>query len=303
MSISVFDIVNYYNSVGIKNTFIGNERVKISCFCPLSDLKDDCVTWVRYVKDADVDKLNQYKNIILIAEYGEEIANANFPVIYAEEIDRAFFMMLEHFFHGYDPEPQKGKIERTAVVETSNIGENVYIGHHTFISADSKIGNNVIIMHNVTIEGKVSIGENTFIESGTVIGACGFGYHKDFEDHKKLNPHYAGVSIGSNVRIGANNTIIRGCLADTVIEDRVKTADLVCISHNCIIKEGAMLTCGTVIAGSTIIGRNVWCAPGTTFNNACKVDDESYIGIGSVVLNKVKQGTKVFGVPAKQIRF
>ena len=118
---------------------------------------------------------------------------------------------------------------------------------------------------------------------------------------QEIVPHYAGVKIGKNVRLGANNTVIRGCLADTIIEDDVKTADLVCISHNDVIKQGAMITCGTVIAGSTIVGENTWIAPGAVINNAVNIGADSYIGIGSVVPTKIRKGKKVFGNPAKYI--
>jgi UDP-3-O-[3-hydroxymyristoyl] glucosamine N-acyltransferase len=184
------------------------------------------------------------------------------------------------------------------VVETSDIDEGVYIGHHTYISEDVSIGKNVTIMHNVTIDGKVSIGDNTFIESGTVIGSTGFGFYKNMNGDQEIVPHYAGVRIGSNVHIGANSVVMRGCLGDTVIEDKVKISELCCIAHNDVIKEGTIVTVGTLIAGSTTVGKNVWIAPGSTVNNALDIGDDSHIGIGSVVLKKVKQGRRVFGNPA-----
>lgn len=301
MKVKAKDILKFFNTLNIDCDIAGNKEISVSGFCPLNSIQDSCVTWTRNIKKIPIHELNTHKNIILLAENETKINNVLFSVIYVDDVHRSFFLMLEHFFGSLNPEHRERKIEKSAIVETEQIGKNVYIGHHCFISKNVTIGNNVTIMHNITIDGKVSIGDNTFIESGTVIGACGFGYYKDFSGNQEIVPHYGGVQIGANVRIGANNTIIRGCLSDTIIEDYVKTADLCCISHNDVIKQGAMLTCGTIIAGSTIVGEHAWLAPGTILNNAAVIGDNSYVGIGSVVLKKVKNGQKVFGNPAVNI--
>ena len=84
-------------------------------------------------------------------------------------------------------------------------------------------------------------------------------------------------------------------------EDDVKTADLVCISHNDIVKQGVMITCGTVIAGSASVGENTWIAPGVVINNGVTIGRDAYIGIGSVVATRIRKARKVFGNPAKYI--
>ena len=305
MEVTVKEIVSFYESIGIKYRITGEENVSVHSFCPLNALKQGSVTWARHLHRLPIEKMNEIhrkESLILVAEYGEILSGTEFPVIYAENAHSAFFLMTEKFFGFLNPDNRDRKIERTAVVDTRHIGKNVYIGHHTYIARDVSIGDNVTIMHNVTIEGGyISIGDHTIIESGTTIGAQGFSYFKGLEERDVCVPHYGGVRIGKHVKIGANNTIIRGCLGDTVIEDHVKTADLVCISHNDIIKQGAKITCGTVMAGSTTVGENAWLAPGVVLNNAVNVGDNSYVGIGSVVLKKVKDGRRVFGVPAGNI--
>lgn len=301
MSISVKDIAAFLVSKNIKHEIYGDFNVLIHGFCPLNSLQDNCITWIRNLKKISFDDFRSHKNIILFAENTSQKIDVDLTIVYVDNVQKTFFEVTEHFFGHLNPDRRQAVIEKTSVVESDNIGEGVYIGHHTFIDREVSIGNHVTIMHNVTIQGKVEIGDDSFIESGTVIGACGFGYVKDDMGKPKLVPHYAGVKIGKEVHIGANNTIIRGCLGDTIIEDYVKTADLVCISHNDVIKSGALLTCGVMIAGSTTVGENTWLAPGAVINNAVDIGDDSYVGIGSVVLKKVKPGRRVFGVPAVNI--
>lgn len=300
-SISMKDICTFLSEIGVQYHLEEKPEIKILGFCPLNDLKTNSITWIRKKYKLPIDALNQFNDILLFAEFGTEVEGLKIPVIFVDEVHRTFFRVTEEFFGYLNPEKRVKKIEATAVVETDLIGRDVYIGHHTYVSKDTSIGDNVTIMHNVTICGKVAIGDDSFIESGTVIGDCGFGYMTNEEGNKEIVPHYAGVRIGRNVRIGANNTISRGCLSDTVIEDGVKTADLVCISHNDIIKQNVMITCGTAIAGSTTIGENSWIAPGVTINNAVDIGQDAYIGIGSVVATRVRKNKKVFGNPAKYI--
>lgn len=301
MCITVKNIDEFLVSKKIEHRICGNLNSIIHGFCPLNHLRDNCITWARNMKKVSFDDFAQHKNIILFADKTSQEINVDLTVVYVDNVQNTFFEVTEHFFGYLNPDRHRSRMEKTAVVESNRIGKGVYIGHHTFIDREVSIGNHVIIMHNVTIQGKVEIGDNSFIESGTVIGACGFGYIKNDIGQQKLVPHYAGVKIGKEVHIGANNTIIRGCLGDTIIEDYVKTADLVCISHNDVIKSGAMLTCGATIAGSTIVGENAWLAPGAVVNNAVNIGDDSYVGIGSVVLKKVKPKHKVFGNPAVNI--
>ncbi len=299
--IRVKEILDFLNESEINYEVQGKESVQIRLFCPLNNLKDHCITWIRKGNRIPVDELNRLNEMVLFAEKGMSCTGNDFTIIYVENVHRTFFRVTEYFFGCLNPENITKKIEKSAIIETEDIGTGVYIGHHSFISKDVMIGNNVTIMHNVIIDCKAEIGDNTFIESGTVIGACGFGYLTDEAGKQEIVPHYGGVKIGKNVRIGANNTIIRGCLSDTVIEDDVKTADLVCISHNDIIKQGAMITCGTVIAGSTIVGENTWIAPGAVINNGIAIGEDAYIGIGSIVATKIRKKKKVFGNPARYI--
>ena len=190
----------------------------------------------------------------------------------------------------------------TAVIKSKNVGENCFIGHHSFIGADVTLEDNVYVGHNVTIQNRVYIKENTIIGSGCVIGGDGFGYYKDDRGISKKVPHFGGVIIGKNVEIGSNTCIDRGTLDDTIIGDYVKIDNLCHIAHNVQIGEKSKVIALSVLAGSCKLGEAVYVAPGTLVKNQVKVGAGSVIGMGGMVLKDVEKGKVMVGAPAKVLR-
>lgn len=300
--IQISEVLAFLDEREIKHSFDGNPDAAFETFCPLNTPKPRAITWVRKAENLDVERLNAVEGLVLVAELGAHIENAGFSVIYAENAHRTFFRILPHFFREQDPDYREPGIASTAVVETSKIGERLYVGHHTYIGPEVEIGNNVTILNNVTIQGHVSIGNDTVIESGTTIGACGFGPSRDEEGNPSMVAHLGGVRIGSHVKIGANNAISRGCLSDTVIEDYVQTDNLCHIAHNDLIRKGALLTANSVISGSATIGENAWLAPGSLVNNGITVGKDAFFGLGAVATKDVPENKVVVGMPAKPLR-
>ncbi len=296
------EVLNFLEANSIKYKFSGCRDFAFQTYCPLNMLKSNSITWVRHAENLDIKALNRVPGLLLLAELGAEVPGAAFPVIYAENAHRTFFRILSRFFEEQDPDRHEPQIASTAVVETKSVGEGIYVGHHTYIGPYAVIGNHVKIFHNVTIQGHVVIGDYTTIESGTSIGVCGFGQYWDEEGNPVTVAHMGGVRIGRHVKIGANNGISRGCLADTIIEDYVQTDNLVHIAHNDVIRKGAILTANAVISGSTTVGENVWLAPGSILNNSIHVGDNAFLGLGAVATKDVPAGKVVIGMPAKVLR-
>ena len=299
--IQVQEIIQFVRDSGIRFTYEGQADVAVASYCPLSTPRPGCITWVRHAEDADVQALNGTGGVLLVAELGARFPGAQFPILYADNAHRTFFRILARFFADEDPENREAGIAATAVVESSHIGDGVYIGHHSYIGKDVIIGDHVQILHNVSIDGKVTIGAYTVIESGTSIGVCGYGHYTDEQGHPVCVPHLGGVRIGEHVKIGANNTIARGCLADTVLEDYVKTDNLSHIGHNVHVKSGAMVV-NALVAGSATVGENVWLAPGTVVNNAVTVGRDSYLGLGTIATKDIPPDKLAVGVPARVIK-
>jgi len=162
-----------------------------------------------------------------------------------------------------DPEAQvdaSAWIGPNAVIEADvSIGARVQIGPGCWIGCGSRIGDDTRIYGNVSIYPGCRIGRRGVIQSGAVIGSDGFGLARD-EERWIAVPQLGGVKIGDDVCIGANTTIDRGSLRDTVIGDGVKLDNLIQIAHNVEVGEHTVMAACTGIAGSTRIGRQ--CAFG-----------------------------------------
>jgi UDP-3-O-[3-hydroxymyristoyl] glucosamine N-acyltransferase len=143
------------------------------------------------------------------------------------------------------------------------IGENVRLDANVVIGRGTNIGAGSHLYPNVSVYYGCKIGERAIIHAGAVIGSDGFGFAPDFVGDGDARtgswvkiPQVGGVSIGPDVEIGANTTIDRGAMADTVIEECVKIDNLVQIGHNCKIGAYTVIAGCAGIAGSTTIGRH-----------------------------------------------
>ncbi len=143
------------------------------------------------------------------------------------------------------------------------IGENVRLDANVVIGRGTQIGEGSHLYPNVIVYHGCNIGPRAIIQAGAVIGSDGFGFAPDFVGEGDARtgswvkiPQVGGVSIGPDVEIGANTTIDRGAMADTVIEEGVKIDNLVQIAHNCRVGAYTVIAGCAGIAGSTTIGRH-----------------------------------------------
>jgi len=152
-----------------------------------------------------------------------------------------------------------------AIIEAgAEIGERVRIDAHAVIGPGVKIGDDTRIYPHVSIYHDCILGDRVIVHAGAVIGADGFGFAPDFADTVSPDaegewvkiPQVGRVRIGNDVEIGANTTIDRGAMADTIIEHSVKIDNLVQIAHNCRVGAYTVIAACAGIAGSTTIGRH-----------------------------------------------
>ncbi|MEG1723987.1 MAG: UDP-3-O-(3-hydroxymyristoyl)glucosamine N-acyltransferase [Anaerovoracaceae bacterium] len=196
----------------------------------------------------------------------------------------------------------KHQIHPTSVIEDgAKLGENVNIGAHCYIGAEVSIGNNTFIAPNVIIDGKTFIGTECYIKSGSVIGQTGFGFERNSEGIPEYFPHLGVIKIGNCVHIGANNTIDRATLGETIIEDYVKTDNLVHIAHNDVIRKASLITAGVIFSGGVELGAYSWMAPNSCVKEKVKLGQNSFVGLGGVVIKNVEENTIVIGNPAKKL--
>ncbi len=240
------------------------------------------------------------------------------PVIKAENPHLAFIKVVEIFHKPLRPEPG---IHPTALISPSaKIGRDVSIGAFVFVGDEAEIGEKVVIFPLVAIYPKVKIGRETVIHShvsiregiqignrviihnGVVIGSDGFGYLEG-KDHSRIKiPQVGTVIIEDDVELGANTTIDRASLGETIIRKGVKLDNLVQVAHNVEIGEHSALAALVGIGGSTKIGKNVIMGGQAGAADHLTIGDNAIIAGGSGVTNDVAAGAIVAGYPHQDIR-
>lgn len=281
----------------LKKELIGDD-IEIGTYSSLSNLQPQSVVFAKKYSKEYSEALCKADGVLAIVceEYSEKIA---IPHILSCNPRLDYLRVVSEFF--VEKEISTG-IHPTAVVEEGAvIGNNVSIGSHCYIAAKVTIGDNTIIMPNTSIYGKVTIGNGCYIKPGVVIGGPGFGFEYDENNIPIHFPHTGEVIIGNNVYIGANSTVDRATIDATIIEDNVKIDNLVHVAHNCIISKNTLLTAGTILSGGVIIGEKSWLSPNSTVHQKVKIGNNCTIGMGAVVLRKVKDDTTVFGNPAYKV--
>lgn len=187
-----------------------------------------------------------------------------------------------------------------SVIESGVIlGEGVRIGAGCFVGKNSRLGKGSRLWANVTIYHNVQIGESCLVQSGTVIGADGFGYANERGEWIKI-PQLGGVRIGNRVEIGASTTIDRGALDDTVIADNVIIDNQCQIAHNVEIGYGTAIAGGTTFAGSTKIGKYCIIGGASVFNGHIRICDHTTVtGMAMVMRSIDEPGIYSSGIPAQ----
>ena len=180
------------------------------------------------------------------------------------------------------------------------IGRGTVIGANTVIGAGVTIGRNCVIAANTTIDC-AHIGNDVVLHSGVRIGTEGFGW-LDFGHSNRKIPQLGRVIIQDRVEIGANSTVDRGALGDTVIGEGTKVDNLVQIGHNCRIGRYCLIAAMTGLSGSTIVGDGVLMGGGVGTSGHLSIGDGSVIHGRAAVTKDWPAGSKLAGAPAQDIR-
>jgi UDP-3-O-[3-hydroxymyristoyl] glucosamine N-acyltransferase len=144
---------------------------------------------------------------------------------------------------------------QAVVMRGAKLGARVQVAAGGFVGEGAEIGADSQLGVNVTVAERVVVGQRAVLHPGAVLGSDGFGFANDRGSWVKV-PQLGSVRIGDDVEIGANTTIDRGALGDTVIEDGVKLDNLVHIAHNVRIGAHTVMAACCGVAGSTSIGKH-----------------------------------------------
>lgn len=180
------------------------------------------------------------------------------------------------------------------------IGRGTIIGANTVLGAGVTIGRNCVIAANCTIDC-AHIGNDVVIHSGVRIGTEGFGW-LDFGQTNRKVPQLGRVLIQDRVEIGANSTIDRGALGDTMIGEGTKIDNLVQIGHNCKIGRSCLIAAMSGLSGSTIVGDGVLMGGGVGTSGHLTIGSGSVVHGRAAVTKNWPPGSKLAGAPAQDIR-
>ena len=181
-----------------------------------------------------------------------------------------------------------------------SIGENVTIYEHVVIGANTTIGDDTIVYPNVTIYHGSRIGRRCILHSGVVIGADGYGFATAGGVHHKL-PQIGIVVIGDDVEIGANSTVDRAALGETVIGDGTKIDNLVQVAHNVKVGKHCLLVSQSGIAGSTELGDYVVLGGQAGFAGHLKIGSGVQVAAQSAVMKDFAGPARLGGSPARPL--
>ncbi|MEJ8568979.1 UDP-3-O-(3-hydroxymyristoyl)glucosamine N-acyltransferase [Elongatibacter sediminis] len=192
---------------------------------------------------------------------------------------------------------------RAVIGAGCRIGAGSAIGAGTVIEANSTLGRDCRLYANVTIGHEVRLGDRVIIHPGVVIGADGFGIALADGSWEKV-PQLGGVVIGDDCEIGANTTIDRGAVDDTVLEEDVRVDNLVQIAHNVRIGAHTAIAAMTGIAGSARIGRYCLLAGGSGVLGHVEIADRVTVGARSSVLEPITETGATWSaiIPAQPLR-
>ncbi|ANQ85091.1 UDP-3-O-(3-hydroxymyristoyl)glucosamine N-acyltransferase [Azoarcus olearius] len=180
------------------------------------------------------------------------------------------------------------------------LGEDVVIGAGSSIGAGVRIGAGTRLAPRVVIYPGCVIGANCLIHAGAVIGSDGFGFAREKSGAWVKIPQVGRVVIGDDVEIGANTTIDRGALDDTVIGNGVKIDNQIQIGHNVRIGDYTAIAGCVGIAGSTQIGARCMIGGQAGIIGHLTIADDVVISAGTLVTKSIhKPGVYTANLPVQ----
>ncbi len=292
----------------------GDPEVRIKGIAEIGSASEGDITFLTNPRYRKFLRSTKASAIIVGAPLDEPI-----PQLICREPYVSFAKALSIFHPEEFPPPEIS--DKASISGTSKIGKGVYIGDfvyigkgtiiednvkvfpNTYIGDDCCIGEGSIIFPNVSIYRGVRIGKWVRIHSGAVIGSDGFGYAYSRESGKiEKVPQVGSVEIEDFVEIGANTTIDRGTIGNTVIGEGTKIDNLVQIGHNVKIGRNCFVVSQVGISGSTVIGDNVTLAGQAGVAGHLKIGSNITIAAKSGVSKDILEPGVYSGTPAIPIK-
>lgn len=293
----------------VGGTVVGDGEIEISGVAPIDDAEVGQITFIanpKYLRKLETTRASA----IIVSK---EVTSAEKPLIQTANPSLAFVKILNLFHErpyqskGIHPNAKIGSdvilgkditlYPYVYIGDRCKIGDRVTLYPGVFVGEDSIIGEDSVLHPNVTIYSRSVIGKRVVLHSGVVIGADGFGYIKDGTKNIKI-PQVGRVIIEDEVEIGANSTVDRAALGETIIRRGVKIDNLVQVGHSVEIGEDSIIIAQVGIAGSTKIGKNVILAGQVGVIDHLEIGDNVKVGAQSGVAQNLPSDQVFTGTPA-----
>ncbi|MEO5589528.1 MAG: UDP-3-O-(3-hydroxymyristoyl)glucosamine N-acyltransferase [Gemmatimonadaceae bacterium] len=295
---------------------VGDEATLIGSVAPLSRARHDQLSFLADARYAD-DLTASSAGVILVTP---ALAGSPGPVpsrVIVAKPQTALITLLPRLYTlakhvaGVHPSVVIGRgahiganvcLEAHSVIgRAAEVGDGVWIGANAVVGDGVRIGAGSRLHPHVTLYAGTAIGERVVLHSGVRIGSDGFGYVFTDGIHAKI-PHVGGCIIENDVEIGANTTIDRGSIDDTVIGAGTKIDNLVQVGHNVRIGRLCLIMAQVGIAGSTSIGDGCVIAGQAGLAGHINIGDGAKIAGQSGVFGDVPEGESWSGYPARRHR-
>lgn len=238
---------------------------------------------------------------------------ANGSVTPLKDPKAAFIMLAEYFYEertisldlsGADPSAHldvTAQLHQTAIIGAgAKIGARCRVGPYAVLGPGVELGNDVVIEAGATIMHTI-MGNGVRLSTGVRIGQAGFGIHAGMNGLQSI-PQLGCVRLDDNVEVGANSTIDRGTMGDTVLGAGTRVDNLVQIGHNTILGKNCILAAHTGISGSCTIGDGVLFGGKVGIADHITVGDGARLAASAGVMHDIPAGETWAGSPAKPIR-
>jgi UDP-3-O-[3-hydroxymyristoyl] glucosamine N-acyltransferase len=284
---------------------VGDGDVRVTGVAALDRATDRDLAYLAGARHAHALASSQAAVVLLSPEHADAPSTARARVVVADP-QAALVSLLPQFARADSAQP--GVHPTVAIGRGARLGADVSVGPYAVIGARAAVGDGVVIgahcvigagvrvgdesrLHpHVTLYAGAELGRRVVIHSGARIGSDGFGYIYRDGRHQKI-PHVGRCVIGDDVEIGANTTIDRGSVGDTVIGAGTKIDNLVHIAHNCRVGRNCLFAAQVGLAGSVVV------EDGVALGGQVGVADHRTIGTGA----RVAAQAGAFGdVPAGQ---
>jgi UDP-3-O-[3-hydroxymyristoyl] glucosamine N-acyltransferase len=197
-----------------------------------------------------------------------------------------------------DPSAQ---VAAMAVIgENVSVGARAFVGPHSVLEAGVTLAQDARLVARVTLGPNVSVGPRAVLQPGAVIGGEGFGFAPERGVWLKV-PQVGTVQIGADAEIGANTTIDRGAIEDTVIEEGAKLDNLIMIGHNVRVGAHTIIAACTGISGSTTVGKRCMIGGHCGFAGHINIADDVVITGYSMISRSIERpGVYSSGIPFEE---